>query len=116
LLTEAEAGDVLALLRNDRNRAKLRMMFSESYVIVMVLRLIDVVVGCEMDDFKTKGKREVVNRLREILQDETARLKIIGTTSDPAHVLEHWAKMKSKWGMLSNRYEDDDEDDNNADL
>ena len=85
-----------------KNRHKFEALFDEHYIMINIIRLLDIIAGSEpLIDYVGKEKREGLAAVEKILLDyEAKKLKRQNAEADPSRVKELLQQVNAKWKMM----------------
>lgn len=107
LFSRADISDVMNLLEDTNVRANFKTYgTSEYYVMMSMIRLIDMITGSEREDYKPELV-EKQKKMHTLLQDISKRLADDVRNVDPSMVKEIVAQVTARWTIMQRKFAND---------
>ena len=107
LYPRADIGDVMNLLEDSFIKTNFRTYGkNEYYVMMSMVRLIDMIVGSEREDFKPELVQKQ-KRMEEFLKEISKGIPNDHQDADPSFVREIVHSVVSRWSFMQKKHEDD---------
>ena len=107
LYFRADIGDVMNLLEDRNVRANFKIYGKREYYVMMsMIRLIDMITGSEREDYKPELV-EKQKKMHTLLQDISKKLSDDPRNVDPSMVKEIVAQVTARWTIMQRKFASD---------
>ena len=107
LYLRADIGDVMNLLEDQNVRTNFKLYGKREYYVMMsMIRLIDMITGSEREDYKPELV-EKQKKMHTLLQDISKKLSDDPRNVDPSMVKEIVAQVTARWTIMQRKFAND---------